>query len=200
MKIGIIGGTFDPIHLGHLIAAEEAMLGLKFDKMFFIPAGRPWLKAKRKITPAEDRCEMVRLAIAGQPRFELSTVEVERPGPSYTAETIMMLREKLGGKARLYFLLGCDSLSQLPLWKNPAQIIAGCHLVALPRREGSPPGLGPLEKEIPGLSRKVIWLDMPIIDISSTGIRRRVARGLSIRYLVPRAVELYIKEHRLYIR
>lgn len=199
MKIGLMGGTFDPIHLGHLIAAEEARWRLKLGQVLFIPAGQPWLKAVQPLSSAENRQEMVRLAIADYPEFKLSTAELERPSPSYTVETLALLREELGPKAELFFILGWDSLQALPLWKNPGRLIDDCKLVAVPRTDCPPPDKDSLEAEIPGLANSIIHLAMPLIGISSTDIRRRVAEGQSIKYLVPQAVERYILEHRLYI-
>lgn len=200
MKIGIMGGTFDPIHLGHLIAAEEARQQLKLDSVLFVPTGRPWLKVGRGVSPAHDRWELVARAIAGNPQFELSTIELDRPGPSYTVDTVNQLGEMLGKQARLYFLMGCDSLGQLPRWKNPAGIVAGCWLAVFPREDCAMPDLAALEKSVPGLSKKVVTVRMPVIAISSTDIRRRVARGLSVRYLVPEGVERYIRERGLYLK
>lgn len=198
MKIGILGGTFDPVHLGHLAIAEQARSRLNLSRVIFIPAGEPWLKSDRDITPANHRVEMVRLAIAGNPYFELSTVEVERPGPSYSVDTIAILREQLGDDCSLFFLLGWDSLAELPRWKEPARLIRMCRLVAITRPGYSKPDLGAMEPLVPGVSKNVLWLEIPPVDISSSEIRQRVARGLSIRDLVPPKVAEYIEEHRLY--
>ena len=205
MNIGVLGGTFDPIHIGHLIVAEEARIKLGLKEVLFVPAGQPWLKVDRAITSAVHRVEMVRLAIASNPYFRLCTLEVERPGPSYTVDTLIVLREQLGSKANLFFILGRDALAELPLWKEPQRLIQLCSLVVAPRlvlSEGEGPGskdLGRLEKELPGLQDKVIQLDMPVIGISSSAIRQRLAQGLPIRYLVPPEVENYITEQRLYL-
>jgi len=200
MKIGVLGGTFDPIHKGHLIVAEEARNRLNLDGVLFVPAGEPWLKAGRPISDAEHRVQMVRLAIANKPYFKLSTMEIERPGPSYTVDTIAELRAQLDREDELFFVLGWGNLAELPQWHEPARLIEMCYLVAVPRPDSPHPDLEPLEPLIPGLSRKVIFLDMPEIDISASAIRNRVAHGLPIRHLVPEAVDKYIKEHKLYIR
>src|SRR3990172_6961440 len=133
MKVGLMGGTFDPVHLGHLIAAEEARWRLDLEQVLFVPAGQPWLKASRALSPAEDRAEMVRLAIAGHDRFKLSSVELDRPGPTYTVETVANLQKELGPQAELFFILGCNSLQASPDWMAPDQLIASCKLVAVPR-------------------------------------------------------------------
>ena len=196
MNVGILGGTFDPIHIGHLVVAEEARVKLHFDEVLFVPAGQPWLKLDRDIAPAAHRVEMVRRAIADNPHFKLCTLEVERPGPSYTVDTLTKLREQLGSEASLFFLLGRDTLAELPLWKEPKKVAQLCRLVVAPRLGSK--DLKRLQAEIPGLLDKIIQLDMPIIGISSSDIRRRLAGGLSIRYLVPLQVEKYIAEHRIY--
>jgi nicotinate-nucleotide adenylyltransferase len=194
-----MGGTFDPIHMGHLIAAEEARWRLKLDHVLFIPAGQPWLKAARSVSSVEDRREMVRLAITDYQKFKLSTVELDRPGPSYAADTIGLLRGELGPGAKLFFILGWDSLAELPHWKDPGRLIASCKLVVVPRTDCPAPDMASLEAKIPGLARSTIRLTMPLIGINSTDIRRRVTGGQSIKYLVPQAVERYIQKHRLYL-
>jgi nicotinate-nucleotide adenylyltransferase len=196
MNIGVLGGTFDPIHMGHLIAAEEARIKLGFKEVLFVPAGQPWLKSDRTITPAVHRVEMVRRTIADNPHFKLCTLEVERPGPSYAVDTLTMLRKQLGSKASLFFILGRDALAELPLWKEAEKLVQLCKLVVAPRLGSK--DLKHLETAIPGLLDKVIQLDMPVIGISSSGIRQRLAQGLSIRYLVPAEVEKYITEHKIY--
>ncbi len=196
MNIGVLGGTFDPIHIGHLVVAEEARIKLGFSEVLFVPAGQPWLKLDRNITPAVHRVEMVRRAIADNPHFKLCTLEVERPGPSYTVDTLTMLKKQLGSEASLFFVLGRDTLAELPLWKEPKKVVQLCRLVVAPRLGSK--DLKHLKTEIPGLLDKVIQLDMPVIGISSSGIRQRIAQGLPIRYLVPAAVGEYITEHKIY--
>jgi len=196
VNIGVLGGTFDPIHIGHLIIAEEARVRLGLSKVLFVPAGQPWLKQDRDVTAAVHRVEMVGRAIADNPYFELSTLEVERPGPSYTVDTLTMLHKQLGGRTNLFFILGRDTLAELPLWKEPEKVVQLCRLV-VPPRLGSR-DLKHLEKAIPGLLDKVIQLDMPVIGISSSEIRQRIAQGLPIRYFVSPKVEKYIAEQRIY--
>lgn len=196
MNIGILGGTFDPIHIGHLVVAEEARTKLGLSEVLFVPAGQPWLKQARDITPAAHRVEMVRRAIADNPYFKLSTLEVDHPGPSYTVDTLTLLQDQLSSESSLFFILGRDTLAELPLWKEPRKVIQLCRLV-VPPRLGSR-DLRHLEEAIPGLLDKVIQLDMPVIGISSSEIRHRIAQGLPIRYLVPVEVEKYITEHKIY--
>ena len=199
MNIGILGGTFDPIQLAHLAVAEEVRARLDLAEIIFVPAGRPWLKANSPVAGAEHRAQMVRLAIAGKPYFKLSTVEIDRAGPSYSVDTVAELQGQLGAGDELFFILGWDSLAELPLWREPSRLIQMCRLVAVPRPGHSVPDLKKLEADIRGLSQRVILMDKPGIDISATEIRKRVARGLSIIHLVPEPVGRYIQQHRLYM-
>ena len=198
MNIGVLGGTFDPIHMGHLIIAEEIRGHLDLTEVLFVPAGEPWLKTNNSISPAEHRVQMVRLAIADESSFKLSTIEIERTGPSYTIDTIAQFKSQIGAGDKLFFILGWDNLIQLPQWREPSRLVQMCNLVAVPRVGYSPPDLNTLEVAVSGLSRNVIMLNTPQIEISSSEIRNRVARGLSIHHLVPEPVERYIKQHRLY--
>jgi nicotinate-nucleotide adenylyltransferase len=198
MKIGLLGGTFDPIHVGHLIIAEEVRLKLDLNEVLFIPAGQPWLKSKRSMAPAEHRLEMLKLAIVSNPHFKVSTIELKRPGPSYSVDTISALRDELGAEAELFFIVGFDALAELPIWKEPSRLLGMCQVVGVRRPGYAELDWHSLEQAIPGVSSRVIVVEVPQIDISSTQIRQRVADGLSIRHLVPEAVERYILEHRLY--
>ncbi len=199
MNIGVLGGTFDPIHIGHLAVAEEVRVRLDLAEVVFVPAGQPWLKSNSPISSAEHRIGMVRLAIADSPYFKLSTVEIERSGPSYTVDTIAELQAQLGSGEELFFIVGWDSLAQLPQWKEPSRLVTMCHLVAVPRPGYQLPDLKSLEAIIPGLSRNLVLLDKPEVDVDATEIRNRVARGLSISQLVPEPVISYIKQHKLYL-
>lgn len=199
MKLGLLGGTFDPIHNGHLAVAEEVKDRLDLNEVLFVPAGQPWLKADTPVSPAEHRVVMVRLATAGIAYYITSTMEVEREGPSYTLDTLAEIWHRLGTGDDVYFILGWDGLSQLPRWHAPERIIRLCRLVAVPRPGATRPDLAALEGSIPGLSERVIMLDKPQVDISASDIRERVARGVSITGLVPQVVEDYIREHGLYL-
>jgi nicotinate-nucleotide adenylyltransferase len=200
MKIGVLGGTFDPIHIGHLKVAEEVTARLNLSEIIFMPAGQPWLKGDNLISLAEHRVEMVRLAIAGKPYFKLSTIEIDRAGPTYTVDTIDELRRQLGSGHELFFILGWDNLIQLPQWQEPSRLIKLCRLVAVPRVGYPDIDLSSLDAVIPGLYQRVILLDSPRVDINASIIRQRVGQGLSIHHLVPEPVERYIKQHRLYKR
>jgi len=200
MNIGVLGGTFDPIHSGHLLIAEEARLRFGLNKVLFVPAGQPWLKTNREIIPAVHRVEMVKLAIAGNASFELSTKETDRPGPSYSVDTVAALQQKLGPGAKIFFLIGWDSLAELPQWYDPARLIQLCKLVAVTRLGFNRPDLKSLETAVPGITQSVVWLDIPPINISSSDIRDRVVQGLSIHDLVPENVASYIAENKLYLK
>jgi len=199
MNIGLMGGTFDPVHNGHIAVAEKASARLELDEVIFMPAAQTPLKEENCITAVEHRVEMVRLAIAGHPNFRLSTIEMNRTGPSYTIDTVSELRDLIGEDSEIFFLMGCDSLANFHLWKEPERLIQACRLVAVPRPGCAVPDLDVLEAEVPGLSKNVIILDEPNVDISATAIRQRIAQGLSISRLVPEPVEEYIRKHRLYL-
>lgn len=202
MNVGVLGGTFDPVHMGHLIIAEEVRARLELAEVLFVPAGQPWLKLNNAnaISSAEHRLEMVRLAVAGEPAFRLSTMEIERPGPSYTVDTMAELRNQIGTEGKLYFILGWDNLNQLPRWHQPQRLVELCRLVPVRRVGFTSPDLDALEEAVPGLAKSLVMLDTPQIEISASEIRARVARGLSIHKLVPEAVEQYIMEHGLYLK
>jgi len=196
LKTGLLGGTFDPVHLGHLILAQEARERLGLGQVLFMPAGRPWMK-DRTITPAPHRLAMLQLALEDNLAFAVSRIETDLPGSSYTADTLACLSGEMPGE-RLFFLLGWDALEDLPRWKDPERVLALAELVVFPRLGCPAPDLPGLERLLPGVGKRVHLLEGPIIQISSTEVRRRVREGLSIRYLVPRAVEQYILEKGLY--
>lgn len=198
MNAGVLGGTFDPIHFGHLAIAEEARRRLPLSRVIFVPAGHPWLKVGREITPSVYRIKMIELAITGMPYFELSTIEIKRQGPSYTVDTLSTLQKELGAKAKLFLILGWDSLNELPMWHNPAELVKMCKLAVFNRTSSNSPDLAALEASVPGVTQSTILLDMKPVDISSTDIRMRAAKGLSLSGLVPEQVERYIKEQKLY--
>ncbi len=198
MKVGMLGGTFDPVHIGHLIIAEEVREKLGLEAVVFLPAGQPWIKADRTIASGEHRLQMLKLALGSNPFFKLSTLELERKGSTYSVDTISILREELGPGVQLYFIVGYDALRQLPQWKDPTGLIQMCQMVGVKRPGCSELDLPALEAVVPGISHRLTLLDVPQIGIGSSEIRERVARGLSIRYLVPEAVEEYIRNYGLY--
>jgi nicotinate-nucleotide adenylyltransferase len=198
-KIGVIGGTFDPVHYGHLAAAEEARITLNLERVLFVVANVPPHKLDEEVTPVEHRLAMVRLAINSNPHFAISRVDVDRPGPSYTVDTISILQEQWGQETEIYFIMGLDSLMELPTWHQPQRLIHLCHLVVV-RRPGFELDMAQLEVSLPGISSRVEILDMPEMDISSSELQERVRESLSIRYQVPPEVARYINEHELYKR
>ena len=199
MNIAVLGGTFDPVHNGHLAVAAAVKERLSPVEVVFMPAGQPYLKDGRGISPASDRLEMVRLAIQGNASYRLSTAETDRSGPTYTLDTMRELKSQVSPPDELYFILGWDKLEELPKWHKPRELIKLCKLVAVPRIGSPVPDLSALDKLLPGLSRRVILLDKPEVDISASVVRERVSMGLPISHLVPPAVGTYIKEHHLFI-
>lgn len=193
----VFGGTFDPPHVGHLILAEWVRTALDLEEVIFAPVAQPPHKRGRVLTPALHRVMMVHLAIASTPHFSLSLVDVNRPGPHYTADTVRLLSAQWGGPDTFYYLIGADSLADLPTWYRPQEILRVCPL-AVVDRPGVHVDLEALERAIPGVSQRVVRVEAPLVGISSTEIRRLVAAGRSIKHLVPDRVEVYIREHGLY--
>ncbi|UCE97548.1 MAG: nicotinate-nucleotide adenylyltransferase [Dehalococcoidia bacterium] len=198
MKTGILGGTFDPVHSGHLKVAVVVKDELNLDEVIFIPAGNPWLKADNIVLPVEHRLNMLRLAISGHPHFWISTLELERTGPTYSVDTLNEMRREMADEKEFYFILGWDNLAQLHCWHQPQHLISLCHLVAVPRIGYPFPNLASIEVAIPGITQRLIVLNQPYIDISASATRQMVRQGLPISHLVPKAVEKYIQDNRLY--
>lgn len=190
VRIGILGGSFDPVHVGHLILAEAAVAHLRLDRLILMPAGRPAHKRRRALAPAADRVAMLRLAARGNPRLEVSTREAERPGVTFTVRTLEALTA--AEPADWFFVMGEDSLREFGTWREPERILQLARL-AVVRREGTPrAGVRA------ALRRRVVFVPMPSVGISSSEIRRRVARGRSVRYWVPDTVLSYMDRHGLY--
>jgi nicotinate-nucleotide adenylyltransferase len=195
-QLGILGGTFDPPHYGHLALAENARAQLGLDRVLFVLAGHPPHKPDRPIAPAGHRLAMVDAAIAGNPAFAVSRVDLDRPGPHYTVDTLTLLQQK-HPDAELFFLMGGDSLAQFLSWHDPAGIVRQARLAVM-RRPGYELDRERLEQAIPEARERLVWLDAPHLDIASSDLRRRVREGLPLRYLVPPLVETYIRDHHLY--
>jgi nicotinate-nucleotide adenylyltransferase len=199
-RIGVFGGTFDPVHWGHLISAEQTREQASLDEVWFVPAARPPHKQDQAVTPFAQRVEMLALAIAGQPAFRIEEVEKDRAGPSYTADTLDELHRR-SPDVEFFLLIGSDCLPDLPNWHEPARIVARAGLLIVARPGWSVWSVEQLRSalrlpETAGLRQQVIHI--PLVDLSSRELRRRRAEGRSLRYLVPRAVERYIEEKKLY--
>ena len=197
LRIGIFGGTFNPVHLGHLLLAETAREQLKLDRVLFIPTGQPPHKSSRGLLPGKQRLALVKRAIQGQPGFAASDLELQRSGPSYSIQTVQRLRARFP-RAALFLLMGEDML-RVP-WRAWHDLMRLCTVVVA-HRSANAPARSPHPARHHGTapaSGRVRWLEMPVVEISSSGIRRRLRAGRSIRYLVPPAVERYIRQHHLY--
>jgi nicotinate-nucleotide adenylyltransferase len=200
MRLGIFGGTFDPVHLGHLIVAEQCREQARLDLVLFVPSARPPHKREQPLTPFAQRAEMLALALAGQPAFRVEELEKDRPGPSYTADTLAELQQCYP-EADLFLLIGADTLTDLPYWYMPARIAEQATLLVVARpgwQMPTPESLRAALKLPEGDALRQQLIKSPLIDIRSRDLRQRVAQGRSIRYLVPRAVEVYIAEKGLY--
>lgn len=199
IRLGIAGGTFDPIHMGHLIMAEVARQECGLDKVLFIPTGNPPHKAGYTVTPAAYRYEMVRMAIIDNPYFEISDIEVKREGFTYTVDTLMELRRIYPANVEFFFIIGGDTLPEIKGWREASRVVKCCHFVVYGR-----PGYDLAEEEIRFLKEEmgasIYTVDGPLLGISSTDIRDRIRQGKSIRYLVPAPVEEYIYKNRLYMQ
>jgi nicotinate-nucleotide adenylyltransferase len=200
-RIGLIGGTFDPVHFGHLVVAEEIYYALALDEIVFIPAGEPPHKRGQIVTPAAERLAMLELAIAPNAHFSISRVDLDRPGPSYTVDTLRLLREQWGDAVELYFVIGWDSLEDLASWYDPQGILKQLdYLVAVhrPGHQELPGYRERLEARLPGIKQRLLTVPVPQLDISASELRQRVAGGRPIRYQTPDAVVEYIREHNVY--
>jgi nicotinate-nucleotide adenylyltransferase len=196
-RIGLFGGTFDPPHLGHLILASEAQFQLELTRLLWTLTPEPPHKQDQTITSIEHRLAMVNLAIADNPCFELSRAELDRPGPHYTLDTIKLVAEQ-NPDAEIVPVIGGDSLHDLPTWHRPQELLYACHWVGVMRRPGESANLEALERELPGISSKVHYVDAPLLEIASREIRSRIANGRPFRYYLPEPVYHYINRHHLY--
>lgn len=196
-RIGIFSGTFDPPHPGHLAIAEAAASQLQLDRVLWVLTPAPPHKQMRPITAVEHRAAMVSLAIAGEPKFELCSVDLDRPGPYYSVNTLEILHRQ-NPKAELVFILGSDLLPNLPYWIEVNKLVSLCYEIAVAHRPGSQADLGSLDKSIPGIAAKICVLSVPCMDVSSHEIRERCAKGDACRGTLPQSVAQYISDHKLY--
>ena len=195
-RVGMMGGTFDPIHVGHLAIADDVREALDLERILFVPAGHPPHKPADAVTPVEHRLAMVEAAIADNPSFELSRVEVDRPGPSYTVDTVESLAETVD----VTVILSVETFLELPSWHEPDRLFAPARVAVVPREGYAAPDPAWLSRAFPGREDRVRYVEAPHLGVSSTGIRARIAAGRSIRYLVPPAVAAYVDAHGLYRR
>jgi len=193
-RLGVMGGTFDPIHYGHLVTAEEALVQFALDEVVFVPTGQPWMKQEREVSPAEDRYLMTVIATASNPRFRVSRIEVERKGPTYTVDTLKALGAE-NPDAELYFITGADAMREIFEWKDPDGVLSLAHFIAATR-----PGYDLTRFEAKDAPRhpNVSVMHIPALAISSTDVRERVHEGRPIRYLVPEGVKSYVEKAALY--
>lgn len=196
-RIGVLGGSFDPVHVGHLILAETAIDHLRLDELILVPAQKPAHKRRRRLAPVADRLAMLRLAVRGNPKLTLSRIEADRPDVAFTFRTLETLTAQQ--RAEWFFLMGEDSLREFGSWREPGRILEMAHLAVVPRPENArrkvasgPPGLRA------ALRRRVVTVPMPPVGISASEIRARIRRGASVRYWVPDAVLSYLNRHGLY--
>lgn len=197
MKLGLFGGTFDPVHLGHLLLAETAREACGLDEVWFVPARIPPHKQTAAITSPKARLEMLELAIAGHPQFRVDDLELRRDGPSFTVDTLRHLHDQRPADD-LHVIIGADSLADLPTWKEPLEILRLAVVIAVNRGRSVPDLPAALENFGDAASERIHLVEMPAVDISATDLRDRCRSGKSIRYQVPRPVELYIQQHHLY--
>jgi nicotinate-nucleotide adenylyltransferase len=191
-RLGIMGGTFDPIHLGHLVTAEQARADLDLDEVVFLPAGAPWQK-EEDTTSAEYRYLMTVLATAANPAFSVSRYEIDREGPTYTVQTLRALKDAVGDDATLFFITGADAILNILTWKDADECLELAVFVAATR-----PGYDLAKLEAQGVRSRVRVLDVPALAISSTDVRDRFGKGSPVRYLIPREVEEFARKHGLY--
>jgi len=198
LKLGLYGGTFDPVHFGHLLLAERCREELELDEVRLIPAGEPPHKVGQARSPGEVRAEMLEFATAGNPQFVVDRRELKRAGRSYTVETLSEFRSEFPN-AELFFLMGADSLADLPQWREPERIAELATIVAVNRGDRPLPDATTLAVTLgDAIASRVVFVSMPGIDLSSTELRDRVAAGKSLRYAVPGAVDAYIRDKKLY--
>lgn len=199
-RVGILGGSFDPPHAGHLMIARQAKGRVGLDRVLFIPAGEQWLKEGQDVAPATHRLAMTHLLIGSTDAFAVSDMEIMRPGPTYTVDTLRELRETSPPDMEYYFILGEDSVADLPRWHEPEELVTLCRFIAMPRADGAGrPDLTAAYDAVPGLRERVTVLeDAPRMDVTSSSVRQMLETGASLRGVVPEAVVKYITAHRVY--
>ena len=198
MRIGVVGGTFDPVHIGHLAMGEEARLQLGLDRVLFVPAGQPWMREGEELSVTHHRVEMVKLAVSSNPYFQVCLKEINRTGPTYTVDTLEALVEEMGPETKIFFIVGQDTMQEFHRWKEPMRLLDLCHLVVVERPGYQDFDWAQLITRFPAAKEKAQVLSMPLMGVSGTEVRRRAADGASLRYQVPDAVAEYIEQQCLY--
>jgi len=197
LRLGVMGGTFDPVHFGHLVTAEEALVQFNLDKVVFMPTGRPVRKTHKHVSSAEDRYLMTVIATASNPDFEVSRLEIDRPGDTYTVDTMLQLRDLYGPRTELFFISGADAVREILTWKDAGRVAELCTFIAA-TRPGFDTDLGSLRSPEGAAVPRVEAMAVPALAISSSDIRQRVAARRPVRYLLPEAVAAYIEKNGLY--
>lgn len=198
MRLGLLGGTFDPVHLGHLIVARAVAELLPLDQVLFVPAGQPWMKQGQSLSPGHHRKAMVGLAVAEDPRFEVCTLELDRPGITYTVDTLEELKAQRGAGDEFFFIMGVDTLEGFLRWKAPHRVLQLATVVVVPRPGGRTDTVEAVKRTMPGAADRLVLAQTPLVDVSASDVRRRVAGGLPIQHLVPEEVAAYIEKQGLY--
>ena len=198
MKVGILGGTFDPVHVGHLSIAEVALEQGSLDRILFVPAGHPRLKQAEPVASVEHRLEMVRLATANNPRFNVCDLEAFRPGPTYTVDTLTELSNELGPDLELVFILGLDVLRKLDMWKDPGRVLRLCQIIVFDRPGEQNFDWSDFYRKVPEANQRVRVVTAPPMDISATELRHNIAVGIEVEGQIPKSVVGYIQDQRLY--
>ncbi len=199
LRIGILGGTFDPVHIAHLAMAERALMALQLDKVVFIPTGVPWMKGNIRVTKAMHRINMLSLALSDEPLFEISILETNRCGPSYTVDTLELLREEYGGQATMYFLMGSDTLNSFANWKSPRKVLDLANLVVFTRSDADNIAIILSNRVFEHWQDKIIEMNSVNMPISSRDIRNMIRNDMSVESKVPHKVVEYIAKEKLYI-
>jgi len=197
LRLGVMGGTFDPVHFGHLVTAEEALVQFNLDKVVFMPTGRPVRKTHKHVSSAEDRYLMTVIATASNPDFEVSRLEIDRPGDTYTVDTMLQLRDLYGPRTELFFISGADAVREILTWKDAGRVAELCTFIAA-TRPGFDTDLGSLRAPEGAAVPRVEAMAVPALAISSSDIRQRVAARRPVRYLLPEAVAAYVEKNGLY--
>ena len=198
MRLGLLGGSFDPVHLGHLLMAQVVVEQLRLDEVRFVPAGQPWMKRSGTLAASNHRRDMVEMAVRVHPQFTLCSLELDREGDTFTVDTLEQVRAEWGPHDDLFFIMGADTLESFHRWKEPQRVLSLATVVVVMRPGHGEPELEAAKRRVPGAQEAMVVVRSQLSDISATDIRDRVAHDLPIRHLVPEGVAEYIEAHGLY--